>query len=65
MIPWVLLAGGLVVLVLAGLIASRRSRGITQGCGVLLAAIGGLLLLRRRSQGLTLPGLGPRRWHQP
>jgi len=65
MIPWVLLAGGLVVLVLAGRIASRRSRGITQGCGVLLAAIGGLLLLRRRSQGLTLPGLGPRRWHQP
>jgi hypothetical protein len=65
MIPWVLLAGGLVILLLAGRIASRRSRGITQGCGVLLAAIGGLLLLRRRGQGLTLPGDGPRRWRQP
>ena len=63
MVPFLLLAAGLAILVLAARIGSLRTRGITQGCGALLAAMGGLLLLLRRGDGV--PGYGPRRWHQP
>jgi hypothetical protein len=65
MMGWALLLGGLAVLVLAQRIAGRSARGITQGAAMLVAALGGLLLLRRPGSGLPLPGYGPRRWHQP
>ena len=62
MLPFLLLAAGLAVLVLSARIGSLRTRGISQGCGALIAALGGLLLLRR---GNAIPGHGPRRWRQP
>lgn len=65
MLAWLLLIGGLGIFVVAVRIANRRSRGLTQGVGVLAAAIGGLLLLRRPRSGLHLPGYGPRQWRQP
>ena len=65
MLPWVLIAGGLVVLVLAVRIGSRGARGLTQGAAMLAAATGGLLLLRRSQSGVQLPGYGPRQWRQP
>lgn len=65
MLGWVLIAAGLSVLVLAVRIGSRRARGITQGAAMLLAAIGGLILLRRPQSGVHLPGYGPRQWRQP
>ncbi len=65
MLGWALLAGGLAVFVAAVRIANGRTRGLTQGVGVLAAALGGLLLLRRPGSGLHLPGHGPRQWRQP
>jgi glucose uptake protein GlcU len=62
---WLLLVGGLAVFIAAVRIGNRRARGLTQGCGVLVAAIGGLLLLRRPGSSLRLPGYGPREWRQP
>ena len=65
MLAWALLAGGLALFVAAVRIGNRRTRGLTQGLGVLAAAIGGLLLLRRPGSSLHLPGYGPRQWRQP
>lgn len=65
MLGWALLAGGLAVFVGAVRIGNRRTRGLTQGSGVLAAAIGVLLLLRRPGSSLQLPGYGPRQWRQP
>ncbi len=65
MLGWGLLLGGLALLVLAVRIEPAGRRRVTQGFAVLLAAIGGLMLLRLRVGGFTLPGHGPRRWHQP
>ncbi|MGG5818124.1 hypothetical protein [Falsiroseomonas sp. HW251] len=65
MLGWVLIAAGLSGLVLAMRIGSRGARGITQGAAVLLAAIGGLVLMRRPQSGVQLPGYGPRQWRQP
>jgi hypothetical protein len=65
MLAWALLAGGLAFFVAAVRIAHGRRRGLTQGLGVLVAAIGGLLLLRRPGSSLHLPGYGPRQWRQP
>jgi hypothetical protein len=65
MLPWALILAGLAVLVLAVRIAARGRRGLTQGFGVLLAAVGGILLLRRPNSRLHLPGYGPRQWRQP
>jgi hypothetical protein len=64
-VGWALLLAGLALLLLAARIAPRGRRGATQGFAVILAAIGGLMLLRRPGSGFTLPGHGPRRWHQP
>ena len=65
MLGWLLLVGGLATFVVAVRIGQRRARGLTQGFGVLAAAIGGLLLLRRPGSSLHLPGYGPRAWRQP
>ena len=65
MLGWLLLVGGLGIFVVAVRIGHRRTRGLTQGFGVLAAAIGGLLLLRRPGSSLQLPGFGPRQWRQP
>lgn len=65
MLPWLLLGAGLLTLVLAARIGGRTARGTTQGLAMLAVAAGGILLLRRPASGLHLPGLGPRRWHQP
>jgi hypothetical protein len=65
MLAWALLAGGLALFVAAVRIANGRTRGLTQGFGVLAAAIGGLLLLRRPGSSLHLPGCGPRQWRRP
>jgi hypothetical protein len=65
MLGWALLLAGLGVFVVAVRIANRRARGLTQGVGVLAAAIGGLLLLRRPRAALHLPGYRPRQWRQP
>jgi hypothetical protein len=62
---WVLLALGLAILVVAVRIGPRGARGVVQGVAVLLAAVGGLLLLRRPGASLNLPGYGPRQWRQP
>jgi hypothetical protein len=62
---WACLVAGLAVFVLAVRIAPGRRRGMAQGLAVLIAAFGGLMLLRREGGGFTLPGHGPRRWHQP
>jgi len=62
---WLLLLGGLATFVVAVRIGQRRARGLTQCFGVLAAAIGGLLLLRRPVSSLHLPGYGPRVWRQP
>jgi hypothetical protein len=64
MLAWTLIVVGLLGLVMAVRIHGRNARGITQGTAVLVAAIGGLLLLRR-PHGLRLPGYGPREWRQP
>jgi len=65
MLPWALIAAGLLVLVMAVRIRARGARGLTQGAAVLVAAIGGLLLLRRPRSGVQIPGYGPRQWRQP
>lgn len=65
MLGWLMLAGGLVVFVLAVRIGNRGARGLTQGGGVLAAAVGAILLLRRPGSTLHLPGYGPRQWKQP
>jgi hypothetical protein len=65
MAGWLLIGAGLAVLVLATRIAGRGARGIVQGAAMLLAAIGGILLLRRPGSALHLPGYGPRQWKQP
>ena len=65
MLGWLMLVGGLGIFVVAVRIGHRRARGLTQGFGVLAAAIGGLLLLRRPGSLLQLPGFGPRQWRQP
>lgn len=62
---WALIVAGLAVFVLAVRIGPRTARGTTQGLGVLAAAIGGILLLRRPGSSLQLPGYGPRQWRQP
>lgn len=62
---WALLGAGLGLLVLAVRIAPPGRRRLAQGLAVLVAAIGGLLLLHRPGGGFNLPGHGPRRWHQP
>lgn len=65
MLGWLLLVGGLATFVVAVRIGPHRARGLIQGFGVLAAAIGGLLLLRRPGSFLQLPGFGPRQWRQP
>lgn len=65
MLALALLGAGLALFVAAVRIANGRTRGLTQGVGVLAAAIGGLLLLRRPGSSLHLPGYGPRQWRQP
>jgi uncharacterized membrane protein YfcA len=65
MVGWALLLAGLGVFVAAVRIANGPARGLTQGVGVLMAAIGGLMLLRRPRTALHLPGYRPRPWWQP
>jgi hypothetical protein len=62
---WGLLILGLAIVVAAVRIGAARPRGATQGVGVLVAAVGGILLLRRPGSGMQLPGYGPRQWRQP
>jgi hypothetical protein len=61
----ILIGCGVALLLLAVRIGPRGARALTQGFGVLVAALGGLVLLRRSRSGEFLPGHGPRRWHQP
>ena len=63
MLAWALVVGGLLALVLAARIGQRGARGAVQGMAMLVAIIGGILLLRR--SGSALPGHGPRRWTSP
>jgi hypothetical protein len=65
MAGWALIVAGLAVFVLAVRIGGRTARGATQGAGVLVAAVGAILLLRRPGSSLHLPGYGPRQWRQP
>jgi hypothetical protein len=58
---WALVGAGLVVLVLAARIDQRGARGLVQGVAMLVAVVGGVLLLRRPG----IPGHGPRRWTSP
>lgn len=65
MLGWALLALGLLAFALAVRIPAGGARGLTQGAAVLVAAVGGILLLRRPGSAWHLPGYGPRQWRQP
>lgn len=65
MLGWALLLIGLLAFALAVRIRPGGARGLTQGAAVLVAAVGGILLLRRPGSSLHLPGYGPRQWRQP
>jgi len=63
MLGWALVGAGLLALAMAARIDQRGARGAVQGMAMLVAVIGGILLLRR--PGSALPGHGPRRWTSP
>ncbi len=65
MLGWVLVALGLGGLVLAVRIGRRGARGLAPGAAMLVAAGGGLQLLRASNSAVHLPGHGPRQWRQP